>query len=92
MARELNSKERVSFKKFNEELEKSFKQKVMPREKRYPNGYLGKIAYHAIKGNVDKVIYFTERHTKMYGPMTTEDLKITKRLMKDLSKEYKLIG
>ncbi len=64
----------------------------MSREKRYPNGYLGKIAYHALQGNTDKVIYFTNRHVETYGPMTTEDLKITKRLMKDLSKEYKLIG
>jgi len=63
----------------------------MSREKRYPNGYLGKIAYHALQGNVDKVVYFTNRHVETYGPMTTEDLKITKRLMKDLSKEYKLI-
>ena len=64
----------------------------MSKRNYYPQGYLGKIAYHAIKGNTDKVMYFTNRHVDTYGPMTTEDLKITKRLMKDLSKEYKLIG
>ena len=67
----------------------------MSREKRYPNGYLGKIAYHALKGNVDKVVYFTERHTEIYGPMSMKDVETTKKLMKEIlqgEKEYKLIG
>ena len=64
----------------------------MSKRNYYPQGYLGKIAYHAIKGNVDKVVYFTQRHIEAYGPMTVEDLKITNRLMNDMFNEHKVIG
>jgi len=36
----------------------------------YPQGYLGKIAYHMVKGNFDKVQYFAKRQVQTYGDIS----------------------
>lgn len=47
----------------------------------YPQGYLGKIAYHIVQGNLDKVQYFVNRQTQTYGAITREDDQIISRLI-----------
>ena len=43
---------------------------------RYPQGYLGKIAYHMFKGNFDKVQYFAKRQVQTYGDISEDDDRI----------------
>ena len=50
---------------------------------RYPQGYLGKIAYHMFKGNFDKVQYFAKRQVQTYGDISEEDDRIINRLVLD---------
>ena len=41
---------------------------------RYPQGYLGKIAYHIACRNYDKVEYFALRQRETYGEILPQDL------------------
>tara|TARA_R110001632_G_C11163365_1_gene398796 strand:+ start:136 stop:309 length:174 start_codon:yes stop_codon:yes gene_type:complete len=56
----------------------------MKKRNYYPQGYLGKIAYHAAQGNVDGIAYFTGKQIKSYGPLTKEDVDIIQRLKLNL--------
>jgi hypothetical protein len=44
----------------------------MSKARKYPNGYLPKIAYHAAKGNIDSMLHFVKQQTRLYGPITDE--------------------
>ena len=47
----------------------------------YPQGYLGKIAYHMFKGNFEEVQFFTKRQIQVYGDITQEDDQIIHQLV-----------
>jgi len=53
----------------------------------YPQGYLGKIAYHMVRGNFDKVQYFAQRQVQTYGDISEEDDRIINRLVIDLRRQ-----
>ena len=54
---------------------------------RYPQGYLGKIAYHMFKGNFDKVQYFAQRHVLIYGDISEEDDRMINQLVIDFKRQ-----
>jgi len=53
----------------------------------YPQGYLGKIAYHMFKGNFDEVQYFSKRQVQVYGDITEEDDRIINQLVIDFHRQ-----
>ncbi len=53
----------------------------------YPQGYLGKIAYHMVQGNFDKVQYFAKRQVQTYGDISVEDDRMINRLVIDLRRQ-----
>ena len=59
-------------------------------ERKYHNGYLPKIAYHMWMGNTDKVMYFVNRQTKIYGSMDMDDWATATRLYNKLEAEYEV--
>ena len=54
---------------------------------RYPQGYLGKIAYHMFKGNFDKVQYFAKRQVQTYGDISEEDDRMINQLVIDFKRQ-----
>ena len=54
---------------------------------RYPQGYLGKIAYHMFKGSFDKVQYFAKRQVQTYGDISEEDDRTINQLVVDLRRQ-----
>lgn len=44
--------------------------------RKHPNGYLPKIAYHMAQGNHAKVQYFADRQIETYGPLTSENMAL----------------
>lgn len=58
----------------------------------YPQGYLGKIAYHMFKGNFDKVQYFAKRQVDVYGDISEEDNRMIHRLISDLKLDALVAG
>ena len=54
---------------------------------RYPQGYLGKIAYHMFKGNFDKVQYFAKRQVQTYGDISEEDDRMINQLVIDYKRQ-----
>ena len=56
---------------------------------RYPQGYLGKIAYHMFKGNFDKVQYFAKRQVQTYGDISEEDDRVINQLVIGLRRQKK---
>lgn len=57
------------------------------RSNYYPQGYLGKIAYHMFKGNFDKVQYFAKRQVQVYGDISEEDDRIINKLVLDFKRQ-----
>lgn len=55
---------------------------------RYPQGYLGKIAYHMFKGNFDKVQYFAKRQVQTYGDISEEDDRTINQLVIRLRRQH----
>jgi hypothetical protein len=53
----------------------------------YPQGYLGKIAYHMFKGNFAEVQYFSKRQVQTYGDISEEDDRMINRLVIDLRRQ-----
>lgn len=53
---------------------------------RYSQGYLPKIAYHMVQGNLDKVQYFAKRQVQVYGDITEEDDRMLTRLILEYRK------
>lgn len=56
----------------------------MKKRNYYPQGYLGKIAYHAAQKNVEGIVYFTRKQIESYGPLSKEDVDIIQRLKLNL--------
>jgi len=56
----------------------------------YPQGYLGKIAYHMFKGNFDKVQYFAKRQVQTYGDISEEDDRMINRLVIDFKRQQEI--
>jgi len=56
----------------------------------YPQGYLGKIAYHMFKGNFDKVQYFAKRQVQTYGDISEDDDRIINRLVLDFKRQQEV--
>jgi hypothetical protein len=47
----------------------------------YPQGYLGKIAYHAANSNTKKILYFVKRHKEVYGDFSKQDIQVLEQLI-----------
>ena len=55
-------------------------------DKKYPLGYLPKIAYHIARGNEERAISFSNSHIEKYGEIEVNELV----LLFDLIKEERL--
>ena len=56
----------------------------MRMSRKYPNGYLPKIAYWMWLGNLVKVDYFRERQIKKYGPISPDQYETVARLYNEI--------
>ena len=56
----------------------------MRMSRKYPNGYLPKIAYWMWLGNLVKVDYFRERQIKKYGPITPDQYETVAKMTNEI--------
>ncbi len=56
----------------------------MRMSRKYPNGYLPKIAYWMWLGNLVRVDYFRERQIEKYGPISPDDYETVARIYNEI--------